>query len=253
VFERSPIVDQEKSMDTVPPNRQQVLALFLPVSAALLLIGTALTPKGLDQLITTRTTALKVLPIAAAHTNQLYISNLLLLFGLGALSISFAAIVTLVRARGAALSTVAALIGGFGAFCGAIGNVLPGFNLAVMVTAQVPREVAARYLVATFTSWVGEAILVGYLGCLLIGTILMAIALWQSRNVPRWLPILFAVGLVVAAVAPAGLLAVPMQLPFAGAMVILASRIQTAPALDARDLSSAAGALEPIVLEQASR
>jgi hypothetical protein len=112
-------------MDSVARNRQRVLAIFLPVSAGLLVIGTALTPQGLDQLITTKATALTVLPIAAAHTNQLYISNLLLLFGLGTLGVSFAAIATLVRDRWAAFATTAALIGGFGAFCGAIGNVLP--------------------------------------------------------------------------------------------------------------------------------
>jgi hypothetical protein len=210
---------------TVARSRQRVLALFLPLSAALLVIGSVLTPNGLDQIITTKDTAFKVLPIAAAHTNRLYFSNLLLLFGLGALAVSFAAIATLVAGRGAALATAAALVGGFGAFCGAIGNVLPGFNLAATVTAQLSPEVAAQYLVATFTSWVGEAILVGYLGSLLVGTILMAIALWRSRSVPRWLPFLFALGLAVAAVSPVGIVALPLQLPFALAMVMLGVRV----------------------------
>src|SRR4051794_32622077 len=147
-------------MNSTARSRQRVLAIFLPVSAALLVVGTALTPEGLDQIITTKSTALTVLPIAAAHTNQLYFSNVLLLFGLGGLAVSFAAIATLVRERGATLATAAALVGGFGAFCGAIGNVLPGFNLASTVTAQLSPEVAAQYLVATFTSPVGEAILV---------------------------------------------------------------------------------------------
>jgi hypothetical protein len=120
------------------------------------------------------------------------------------------------------------MIGGFGAFCGAIGNVLPGFNLAATVSAHLSQEVAARFLVATFTSWVGEAILVGYLGSLLIGTILMAIALRQSRSVPSWLPFLFAGGLAVAAVTPTGIISSPLQLPFAAAMVILGVRIRQA-------------------------
>jgi hypothetical protein len=218
-------------MDSVARSRQQVLAIFLPVSTALLVIATVLTPNGLDQPIMTNATALSVLPIATAHTNLLYISNLLVLFGLGALGVSFAAISTLVRDRGAALHTTAAVIGGFGAFCGAIGNVLVGFNLAATVTANLSQEVAARYLVATFTSWVGEAVLVGYLGSLLVGTILMAIALWRSQSVPRWLPLLFAIGLVVAAVAPPGIVAIPLQLPFAAAMVILAFRIWQMAAL----------------------
>src|SRR5436305_899027 len=94
----------EESIDSVARSRQRVLAIFLPVSAALLVIGTALTPKGLDQLIMANATALTVLPIAAAHTNLLYISNLLVIVGLGALGVSFAAISTLVRDRGAALA-----------------------------------------------------------------------------------------------------------------------------------------------------
>ena len=127
----------KESMDSVAQNRQRVLAIFLPISAAFLVIGQALTPQGLDQPIMTETTALNVLPIAAAHTNQLYFSNVLILFGLGALGVSFAAIATLVRDRGATLATTAALIGGFGAFCGTIGNVLVGFNLAVTTTAHL--------------------------------------------------------------------------------------------------------------------
>lgn len=212
-------------MNSVAPSRQRILAVFLPVSAVLLVIGTALTPKGLDQIVMSRSTAMTVLPIAAAHIDQLYISNVLLLFGLGALAVSFGAISTLVQERGSRLATSAALIGGFGAFCGAVGNVLPGFNLAVVVSAHLSREAASRFLVVSFTSWPGEAILAGYLGSLLVGTVLMAIALWRSGNVPRWLPILFAAGLAVAAVTPTGFVSIPLQLPFAAAMALLGVRI----------------------------
>jgi hypothetical protein len=92
-----------------------------------------------------------VLLIAVAHPNQLFLSDLLL-FALGALSVSSAAIATLVGERGATLATTATVIGGFGAFCGALGNGLPGFSLAVTVAAQMPRDIAARYLVTSFTS-----------------------------------------------------------------------------------------------------
>jgi hypothetical protein len=81
----------------------------------------------------------------------------------------------------------------------------------------------------------------------------MAIALWRSRRVPRWLPILFAVGLAVAAVAPAGMVAVPIQLPFAAAMVILASRIwQTAAVPAGRDLAPTDATAQPIPFSSAS-
>jgi hypothetical protein len=95
---------------------------------------------------------------------------------------------------------------------------------------------------------VGEALLIGYLGCLLVGTILMAIALWQTGSVPRWLPILFALSLAIAAVAPAGAVALPLQLPIAIAMVILASRIwqMTALRCDGAVVSPAV-AVQPIL------
>ena len=90
----------------------------------------ALSPKGTDQVISTTATALKVLPIAARHPAQLYLAGSLALLGLGGQAIVIAAIAALVRSRGSALATVAALIGGLGAFCGAISNVLVYPNLA---------------------------------------------------------------------------------------------------------------------------
>jgi hypothetical protein len=89
-----------------------VLALFLPIAAVLYIGAEALSPKGTDQVITTTATALKVLPIAARHPAQLYVAGSLAILALGTLAVSYAAIATLVRNRGSALATVAALIGG---------------------------------------------------------------------------------------------------------------------------------------------
>jgi len=69
----------------------------------------ALSPKGTDQVISTTATALKVLPIAARHPAKLYVAGSLALLGLGGLAVSHAAIAALVRNRGSALATVAAL------------------------------------------------------------------------------------------------------------------------------------------------
>jgi len=85
--------------------------------------------------ISTTATALKVLPIAARPPAQLYVAGSLALLGLGGLAVSYAAIAALVRNRGSALATVAALIGGLGAFCGAITNVLAYPNLAAAAAA----------------------------------------------------------------------------------------------------------------------
>jgi hypothetical protein len=220
-------------MDSVTVNRSRVLAAFLPISAALLLIGEALMPKGLDQIITTKSTALTVLPIAAEHTNQVYIAFVMVICGLGALAVAFSSIATLVRGRGATLATTAAVLWGFSLFCGVMANVLVNYNLAATATAHLSRDVAARYLVATFTSWPGKAIVVGYLGGLVVASILMLIALWQSRSVPRWLIFLFAIGLTLGATAPPGPISIALQLPFAAAMILLASRIWQMAALPA--------------------
>jgi hypothetical protein len=69
------------------------------------------------------TTPFKVLPIAAKHPGQLYVSGSLTVLALEALAVSYGAIAALARNRGSAVATAAALIGGLGAFCGAALNV----------------------------------------------------------------------------------------------------------------------------------
>jgi pimeloyl-ACP methyl ester carboxylesterase len=124
-------------MDNAARTRQRVLAIFLLATAVLYISAEALSPKGTDQVISTTATALKVLPIAARHPAQLYVAGSLALLGLGGLAVSYAAIAALVRNRGSALATVAALIGGLGAFCGAITSVLVYPNLAAAATAHL--------------------------------------------------------------------------------------------------------------------
>src|SRR5271169_4849216 len=110
--------------------RQRLLAAFLPVTAALYVGAEALDPKGTDQVVTNTATALRLLPIAAAHSSQLYLSGSLSVLALGALAVSYAAIALLVTGRGWVIATVGALLGGVGAFAGAMVNVLVGVNLA---------------------------------------------------------------------------------------------------------------------------
>lgn len=140
------------ALDSAGRARRRVLALFLPVAAALYISAEALNPHGTDQPIASRATALNELPIAVHHPTQLYVSGSLTLLALGALAVSYAAIATLVRNRGSAIATVAALIGGIGAFCGALINVLVGYNLAAAATAHMSPDAAAQFLVTTFNS-----------------------------------------------------------------------------------------------------
>jgi hypothetical protein len=213
-------------MDNAARIRQRVLALFLPIAAVLYISGEALSPKGTDQVLTTTATAFKVLPIAAQHSTQLYLASTLVLLGLGGLAVSYAAIATLVRDRGSALATIAALFGGLGAFCGAIVNVIAYPGLAAAATAHVSRDAAAKVLVAGFNSDFGHIFLYIYFASEYLAPLLMAIALWRSRNVPRWLAALFFVGLEVAeSMSSIGPVVVLFMLPFAAAMVLLAARI----------------------------
>jgi hypothetical protein len=219
-------------MDNAARSRQRVLALFLPIAAALYIGAAALNPKGTDQVIQTTATALKVLPIAASHPAQLYLSGSLTLLALGALAVSYAAIATLVRDRGWVTATVAALLGGIGAFGGALVNVLVGVNLAAAATAHMTQDAAAHFLVTTFNSGFYQAFSALYFAGIVAAPVLMGFALWRSRSVPRWLAVLFFLGLEVAQqVSSAGpVLVVVFMLPFAAAMVLLAARIWQAAA-----------------------
>jgi hypothetical protein len=59
----------------------------------------------------------------------------------------------------------------------------------------------------------------------------MGFALWRSGSVPRWLAVLFFIGLEVAQQQiSAGIVVVLYMLPFAIAMVLLAARIWQAAA-----------------------
>ena len=158
----------------------------------------ALNPKGTDRILSTTADALKVLPIAATHPGQLYVSGSLSLLALGALAVSYAAIATLVRGRGSVVATVAVLSGGLGAFCGALVNVLVGVNVAAAATAHVSQAAAARFLVTSFNSGFEHVFSGLYFVGIFAAPVLMGIALWRSRSVPRWLAVLFVIGLEVA-------------------------------------------------------
>jgi len=211
-------------VSTALTTRTRILALFPPLAAFLLLVGEALTPKGLDHPIS-MSRAAKELPIAKAHLNQLYVSNLLVIFGLGALGVSFAAFAVLVRERGSTIATVAAVVGGIAGFCGGLANVLVGYDLAATANAHTAPAAAEQILVSANRGWAFDVGFVGYLGGLVVATVLTTVALWRSRAVPRWLPILFVLGVVLGALAPAGIVSIPLQLPITVALIALAIRI----------------------------
>lgn len=208
-------------------TRQRLFAVVLPLTAVLYIGAEGVNPKGTDQLLTTMAVALKVLPIAARHHTQLYLSASLTELALGALVVSYGAIAMLIRSRGSTIATIAVLIGGIGAFCGVVVNVLVGINLAAAATAGVSHHAAARILVSNFNSAPGQAFTNVYAFSEFVAPILMGIALWRSGRVPRWLAVLFALGLELAEqTASVGLARVVLQMtPFAVAMILLSVHI----------------------------
>ncbi len=229
--------DRAKTRPAEPPQpeisagnaarvRQRILAIFLPVTAVLYVSCEALDPKGTDQVVTTVAAGLKLLAIAAKHPTQLYIAGTLSLLALGALAVSYAAIAMLVTGRGWVVATVAALLGGIGAFCGAIVNVLVGVNLAAAATAHISPDAAARFLMTSFNSGAGQFFTYLYLVSEYTAPVVMGFGLWRSRSVPRWLAVLFTVGLEVdEAQSSKGAVVILFMLPWAIAMALLAARI----------------------------
>ncbi len=211
--------------------RQRILALFLPITAVLYVSCEALDPRGTDQVVTNMAVALRLLPIAASHSSQLYLAGSLSLLALGGLAVSYGAIALLVTGRGWMIATVAALLGAVGAFTGALLNVLVGVNLAAAASAHITQLAAARFLVTSFGSGPALAAQYVYIASEYIAPVLMGIALWRSRAVPRWLAVLFTVGLELAeAMGSYGPIVVLFMLPFAAAMTLLAARIWQAAA-----------------------
>jgi hypothetical protein len=219
--------------------RQRVLAVFLPVTAALYVGAEALDPRGTDQVVTNTAAAFKLLPIAAAHSSQLYLSGSLSVLALGGLAVSYAAIATLITGRGWVIATIAAVLGGLGAFAGAMLNVLVGISLAAAASAHMTQLAAARFLVSSFGSGPAQAAQYIYFASEYTAPVVMGFALWRSRAVPRWLAVLFAVGLEVAeAMGAIGPKVVLFMLPFAVAMILLAARIWRAAARPAPTTST---------------
>jgi hypothetical protein len=214
-------------MTTADTTRTRILALTLPATAVLFLAGEAITPKGLDQSTQSVSSALALLPKAVGHTGQIYLGNALVLLGLATLLTSYLALTQLARARGATLATAAAAIGCVAAFAGIVANVLVGFNLATAVSAHLQAPQAAVFIARSFSSKPGEAFLNTYFLGTIVALVLMAAALWRSRNVPWWLAILLPITYELAAFAPAGPISIPLMLPFLVIAIVLARRIWT--------------------------
>jgi hypothetical protein len=236
----------QRTLDKAARTRRRVLAVFVPLAGILLLLAEGLNPKGTDVVVQDTATALKVLPIAAAHPTQLFVAGALSLLAIGAVGVSFAALATLLRARGSAVATVAALIGGIAAFCGIATNVMVDFNLAAAATAHITENSAARFLVTTFNSGFYHAFGYVYFIGIPLTFALVAFALLRSRRVPRWLAVFYFIAAEAAWQSPSlGFLKVfLLMLPFVVASVLLSLYVWRTAAQPAGGDPEPAGATE---------
>jgi hypothetical protein len=109
----------------------------------------------------------------------------------------------------------------------------------------VPRDAAAKLLVTVSNSGFYHVFMYVYFVTEYAAPLLMAIALWRSRTVPRWLAALFFVGLEVAeGMGSYGPIVIVFMLPFAAAMVLLAARIWQAAAVPDRLSNNLAPAVD---------
>lgn len=108
-------------------------------------------------------------------------------------------------------------------------NLLVGVGLAA--SAHTTQTAAARFLVTSFNSRPAEVAEYVYFASEYAAPVIMGYALWRSRRVPRWLAVLFTVGLEVAEVMDAiGPKVALFMLPFAVAMILLSAWIWRAAA-----------------------
>ena len=104
---------------------------------------------------------------------------------------------------------------------------LGGINLAAASTVHLTKLQAAHFLTTSFKSGAGHAFLYTHAFSEFLAPVIMFVALWRSRLVPRWLTILFLIGLELAEQTPsAGIVRViAMMALFAASMFLLAGRI----------------------------
>lgn len=127
---------------------------------------------------------------------------------------------------GAGLLRVGAWVFGIATFCNALSQAVAGYATHT-VTAAGFDPASGRTVVEQIESGM-IALPLGFwsIPAFALGSILIAVALWRSGQIPRWLPVLLIVGTVLAAaLAGRGASVALTQAPFTVALVALALRI----------------------------
>lgn len=227
--------------------RRRLLAFSLPVAAILLVVGEAVMPKGLDSQSSSLASTTKQVMIAARHVARFDAASLLIIFGLAAAAVSFAAIAVLVTGRGARFATAAVVLGAVALTCGVVANSTDNLALAEAAAVHPATTVAGRMWVHIDSSPLASTLGVLYFFGWMVAIVLAAIALWRSRAVPRWLAVVFAVAYIVSNFSSPGVIpGVPESLPFVAVMGYVALLVWRNATLDPQTAAfSAAPAATP--------
>jgi len=113
-------------------------------------------------------------------------------------SFRYFAIATLVRRRSAALAHRGRDTGSGGRLLRHRRQCAWRHQPRTASTAHMAKLQAARFLTTSFNSGAGKAFFDIYAFSELLAPVLMAVALWRSRLVPRWLSVVFLVGFGLA-------------------------------------------------------
>ncbi|MDX6284793.1 MAG: hypothetical protein QOG53_278 [Frankiales bacterium] len=221
-------------MDTTIRTRRKMLAGATVAAPVLLATGNALFPKGSFQYAGTTDKALKALAATAAAPHRVLAASLICIVGMVLLAAAFSGVASLVRRRGGAAATVGAALGVIGT-TGAV-LVIAWLGLSVYAASQsnLADDAKAGYIVTLLHDTnLGNTVGAPFFGGIVIGSVLLAVGLFRSGRVSRWVAVAFAPAVVFSTVfAPQGIAGAVMGLPLIVVMVLLAREIARDEPLD---------------------
>ena len=134
------------------------------------------------------------------------------------------AVCLLVRARGSVLARVGAVLSVLsGALLSAgLASIGVLYGYATDRAALDPADGQAFVDYANDHTWRFTALVTPGAVCGIIAMLLIAVALWRGRAVPRWIPVVLLVGTLAGFVISSGLAGVLVALPATAAMVLIA-------------------------------
>jgi Flp pilus assembly protein protease CpaA len=205
--------------------RSRLAATVGLMGLVLFYLGTGLTPAGGDTQVGDLATGQAALAEVQRHLTLLRVSGVLVVVGLMAMTTVVPAISSTIRGRGAGFATAAAAVGAFGCFGAGWMN-----SRIYLDMDSVARSTATSPSGSGFLSFLehGSAVAapagIGEFFALPLSMVLLAVALWRSRSVPRWFAVALPVALAVGFSAQ-GIAGVVVGLPWLAAMGYLLVRV----------------------------